>query len=277
MITQDLEHIRNAWNDIAAGYDEFVTSTHLSISEEGLQLAGVRSGMRFLDVAAGSGALSIPAARLGAEVLSVDIAANMLQRLELRARRENLNIQTRVMDGHALELEDNSFDAAGSQFGVMLFPDMPRGIGEMARVTKRGGRVLLIVFGDPRKVEFFNFFLGAIRNAVPDFTGPSMDPPPLPFQLQDPENVRRELIKAGLRDVRVEGTTEKLEFQSGEQFWNWVINSNPIARNILGELKLSNEQTVTIQQTLEQMIRKRAGLGQIAELTSPINIGIGIK
>jgi SAM-dependent methyltransferase len=214
---------------------------------------------------------------LGTEVLSVDIAANMLQRLELRARRENVNIQTRVMDGHALELEDNSFDVAGSQFGVMLFPDMPRGIGEMARVTKRGGRVLMIVFGDPRKVEFFNFFLGAIRSAVPDFTGPSMDPPPLPFQLQDPENKRRELIKAGLRDVRVEGTTEKLEFQSGEQFWNWVINSNPIARNILGELKLSNEQTVTIQQTLEQMMRKRAGLGQIAELTTPINIGIGIK
>ena len=277
MITQELEQTRNAWNNIAAGYDQFVTSTHLSISEEALQLAGVRAGARFLDVASGSGALSIPAARLGAEVLSVDISSTMLQHLQLRAKKENLKIQTRVMDGHALELEDNTFDVAGSQFGVMLFPDMPRGVNEMVRVTKRGGRVILIVFGNPQKVEFFHFFISSIRSVVPDFRGPSMDPPPLPFQLQDPENVRRELIKAGLKDVRVEATKEKLEFESGKHFWNWIINSNPIARSILGELNLSNEQTVIIQQKLEEMIRERAGRGQFAELTSPINIGIGLK
>jgi ubiquinone/menaquinone biosynthesis C-methylase UbiE len=116
MITQDLEQTRNAWNNIATGYDEFVTSTHILLAEEGLQLAGLRAGMRFLDVAAGCGALSIPAARLGAEVLSVDISSTMLQQLDLRAQRENLNIQTRIMDGHALYLEDNIFDIAGSQF-----------------------------------------------------------------------------------------------------------------------------------------------------------------
>ena len=44
------------------------------------------------------------------------------------------------MDGQALELEDTTFDISGSQFGVMLFPDMPRGIRELARVTKLGGR-----------------------------------------------------------------------------------------------------------------------------------------
>ena len=47
--------------------------------------------------------------------------------LGARARKEGLDIETRVMDGHALELDDNSFDMAGSQFGVMLFPDMPQG------------------------------------------------------------------------------------------------------------------------------------------------------
>ena len=277
MITTDLEQIRNAWNDIAAGYDEFVTSTHLSISEEALHLAGLRAGMRFLDVAAGSGALSVPAARLGAEVLSVDLSPNMLQRLERRARKENLHVQTRVMDGHALELEDDTFDVVGSQFGVMLFPDMPRGISEMARVTKSGGRVLLIVFGDPGKVEFFQLFVGAIRTVVPDFTGPSMDPPPLPFQLQNPERVRQEFIKAGLKEVRVEAGTEKLEFQSGRELWNWLINSNPIVHNILGGLNLSEEQIVTIQESLQQMVQERAGKNEIAVLTSPINIGIGIK
>src|SRR5919205_2914761 len=130
--TDTLEEIRGAWDTIAAGYDEFVTPTHMWLANEGLRRAGLRSGMGFLDVAAGSGALSIPAARLGAQVLSTDTSPIMLERLEARARKEGLsNLETRVMDGHALELEDNTFDLSGAQFGVMLFPDMLRGISEM--------------------------------------------------------------------------------------------------------------------------------------------------
>ena len=168
--------------------------------------------MRFLDVAAGSGALSIPAARIGAQVLSTDQSPIMLGLLEERARKEGLAIETRVMDGHALDLDDDSFDVAGSQFGVMLFPDMPKGIREMVRVVKPGGRVLMTVYGDPRRIEFFGFFVTAIRSVRSDFTGPPMDPPPLPFQLQDPQRLRKEMAAAGLKEVEVETITETLEF-----------------------------------------------------------------
>ena len=118
-----------------------------------------------------------------------------------RARKEGLDIETRVMDGHALTLDDASFDMAGSQFGVMLFPDMPQGIREMARVVKSGGRVLMTVYGDPHEIEFFGFFVTAIQSVRPDFTGPPMDPPPLPFQLQSPERLREEMASAGLREI----------------------------------------------------------------------------
>jgi ubiquinone/menaquinone biosynthesis C-methylase UbiE len=277
MTTQEQVQTRAAWDNIAAGYDEFVTPTHMWLAKEGLRRADLRSGMRFLDVAAGSGALSIPAARLGAQVLATDMSPVMLEHLDARARKEGLSVETRIMDGHALELEDNTFDVAGSQFGVMLFPDMPRGISEMARVTKPGGRVLMNVYGDPHKIEFFRFFVDAIQAAVPGFTGPSMDPPPLPFQLQDPERLRQELAKAGLKDIRVETITEKLEFQSGKQLWDWLVNSNPIAGMILAELNLTKEQTAVVQQALEGMIRERSGGSGPAILTNPINIGIGTK
>jgi ubiquinone/menaquinone biosynthesis C-methylase UbiE len=163
--------------------------------------------MRFLDVAAGCGALSIPAARLGAQVLATDQSAAMLERLAERARGRGLKLETRVMDGHTLKLDDNSFDVAGPQFGVMLFPDMPKGISEMTRVVRPGGRVLVIAFGDPRKIEFFRFLIGAIQSVRPDFNGPPMDPPPLPFQLQDLERLRRELATAGLKDIELVTTT----------------------------------------------------------------------
>ncbi len=271
------DEIRDSWDQIAAGYDEFVTPTHMWLAMEGLRRAGLRPGARFLDVAAGSGALSIPAARLGAEVLSTDMSPVMLERLAARARKEGLDLETRVMDGHALELEDGTFDMSGSQFGVMLFPDMPRGISELARVTKPGGHVLMNVYGAPQKIEFFGFFVHAIQAVVPSFTGPPMDPLPLPFQLQDPEKLRQELGNAGLKEVRVETITEKLEFQSGQQLWNWLTNSNPIVGMVLADLSLTNEQKATVQQALDDMVRKRAGRSGPAVLTNPINIGIGTK
>jgi SAM-dependent methyltransferase len=131
----DSEESRRAWDRIAPGYDRTNTPTQMWLGNEGLRRAGLRTGIRFLDVAAGSGALSIPAARLGAEVLAVDQSPRMLELLDHRARSEGLVIETRVMDGHALTLADGSFDMAGSQFGVMLFPDMPKGIREMVQPT----------------------------------------------------------------------------------------------------------------------------------------------
>lgn len=277
MSTHLHEQTQAAWDQIAAGYDQFVTPTHLWIAQEGLRAAGLRSGLRFLDVAAGSGALSIPAARQGAHVTAVDHSTEMLEQLKKRTRAERLSVETRVMDGHALAFEDNSFDIAGSQFGVMLFPDMPRGISELARVTKLGGRVLMTVYGDPHDVEFFHFFVSAIQTVVPEFTGPPMDPPPLPFQLQDPVKLRRELTNAGLKDVRVETTTEKLEFVAGDQLWDWLVNSNPIVGVVLSHLQLTSEQSDRVRQALGRMIRERAGTTGRAVLTNPVNIGVGTK
>ena len=271
------ENTRAAWDTIAPGYDRTNTSTQMWLGNEGLRRAGLCSGMRFLDVAAGSGALGIPAARLGAQVIAADQSPVMLELLDKRASKEGLNIETRVMDGHALEFEDNSFDIAGSQFGVMLFPDMPKGISEMARVVKPGGRVLMNVYGDPHRIEFFGFFVDAIQSVRPEFNGPPMDPLPLPFQLQDPERLRRELATVGLTDINVETITESTEFQTGKELWDWLIGSNPIVEMVLGELSLSSEEREVIQQALERRVRERAGGSGPAKLTNPINIGVGTK
>jgi SAM-dependent methyltransferase len=277
MTTQETHDTRRAWDHIAPGYDKTNTPTQMWLGNESLRRAGLRASMRFLDVAAGSGALSIPAARLGAHVLATDQSLVMLDLLTARARREGLNIETRMMDGHALDLDDNRFDMAGSQFGVMLFPDMPKGISEMVRVVKPGGRVLMTVYGDPHKIEFFGFFVGAIQTVRPDFNGPPMDPPPLPFQLQDPERLRMALATAGLKDITIETITETTEFRTGKELWDWLVWSNPIVETVLGSLNLTNDDRDVIQQALEKMVRKRAGTRGTAKLTNPIHIGVGTK
>lgn len=277
MMNREGEDTRAAWDKIARGYDRTNTPTQMWLGNEGLRRAGLRAGMRFLDVAAGSGSLSIPAARVVTQVLATDQSPVMLELLQARAREEGLNIETRVMDGHALELDDNSFDMAGSQFGVMLFPDMPKGISEMVRVVKPGGRVLMTVYGDPHKIEFLGFLVGAVQSVRPDFNGPPMDPPPLPFQLRDPERLRKELATAGLKDVKVTSVTETTRFHTGKELWDWIVYSNPIVEMALSGLNLTNEERGVIQQTLEKMVRERADGSGAADLTNLINIGVGTK
>src|SRR5687768_6690338 len=271
----DQKEMDAAWDRIAPGYDEFVTPSHLALGNQGASRAGVGKGTRFLDVACGSGALSIPAARLGAKVTAVDISPTMVERLKVRAREEHLEIEARTMDGHNLEFADNTFDFAGSQFGVMLFPDLPRGLKEMVRVTKPGGKVLMNVFGSPMQVEFFGFFLGAMKSVVPDFEGPPMDPPPLPFQVADPAVFRTRLEEAGLKNVQIDTITEKLEFKSGKHLWDWLMGSNPIPNMITAGL--DKDQAAAVQKALDKMIRERAGSNPVAVLTNPIQIGIGTK
>ena len=275
MDTLELTTTRDAWNDISPGYDEFVTPTHMWLANQGLERAGLTAGMRFLDVAAGSGALSIPAARLGARVTSVDLSAVMIEQLQARAGKEGLDLEGRVMDGHALDLEDDIFDIAGSQFGVMLFPDLPQGVREMARVTRPGGRVLLHAYGPPQQIEFLGFFMGAMHAAIPDFEGIPTDPVPLPFQVADPEKLRQEFLNAGLKDVSVETVTEKLEFGTAREMWDWVVNSNPIAGMLVTDLTPDQEEAV--REALGALLRERSGGTGPAVLTNPVHIAIGTK
>ncbi|HEX6873645.1 MAG TPA: methyltransferase domain-containing protein [Micromonosporaceae bacterium] len=266
----------SAWDALAAGYDEFVTGSHMDLAEEALERAGVRPGMHLLDVACGSGALSIPAARLGVQVTAVDISAAMMNRLTARAALEGLpNLHGRVMDGHALDFADGTFDICGSQFGVVLFPDLARGLSEMARVTRPGGRVVVVAFGPPHTVEFFGYFLGALRAVVPGFTDPPMDPPPLPFQLADPATFRSALTTAGLTDIRIEAVTGQVEYDSGQHMWDWVTNSNPIGAALVADL--ATEQRASVREMLDGLLRQRSGAVHGAVLRHAVYVGLATR
>src|SRR5215207_974172 len=173
--THEAEHTApvEAWNAIAALYDEHVAPGESDLAIAGLRLAGLQAGDTFLDVAAGTGGLSLPPARCGATVLATDWAPKMIEHFNARAGAEGLDAVGRVMDCHALDIADNTYDLTGSQFGVMLVPDQAQALREMVRVTKPGGRVLLIAYGNPDEVEALHFFVGAVQAVVPEFEGPA--------------------------------------------------------------------------------------------------------
>ncbi|HEX6148310.1 class I SAM-dependent methyltransferase [Nocardioides sp.] len=267
-----------AWDAIATGYAEHVAPGEQPVSAAALDLVGLRAGDTFLDVAGGPGGLGLAAARLGATVLSTDWAPAMVARFEERVRAENLaNASARVMDAHDLDLEDDRFDVTGSQFGVMLVPDQASALHEMVRVTKPGGRVLIVAYGSPAQFEALQFFIAALQRVAPDFEG-LPDPPPLEFQVSDPAVLRERLADAGLQDVHVDTThQERLELPNGRDLWNWMLYSNPITGMILDEVGAGEADRTTIRSALEEMIRERAGADEAAIVTAPLNVGWGVK
>jgi ubiquinone/menaquinone biosynthesis C-methylase UbiE len=117
---------------------------------------GVKPGLRVLDVGCGDGTTALPAAELGAEVLGVDIASNLVAAGNARARELGLaNISFREGDASDLnDMDDESFDLAISVFGAMFAPRPSDVAKELVRVTRPGGRIVMgnWIPGDPTLV-----------------------------------------------------------------------------------------------------------------------------
>lgn len=112
-------------------------------AEEFVARLRVTTGLRVLDVACGTGNVSVPAARAGAEVTGVDIAANLLEQARARAAAEGLKIQFDEGDAEQLPYVDASFDLVTSMFGAMFAPRPERVAVELVRVCRPGGRVAM--------------------------------------------------------------------------------------------------------------------------------------
>lgn len=127
-----------------------------TMRESGMKLAesiGVSKGTKVLDLGCGDGTTAIPFAKLGADVLGVDISSNLVKAGNERARKEGLsNIKFQEGDATNLsDLKDETFDLAVSIFGAMFAPKPFDVAKELVRVTKPGGRIVMgnWIPGDP--------------------------------------------------------------------------------------------------------------------------------
>jgi SAM-dependent methyltransferase len=105
--------------------------------------ADLVAGTRVLDVATGSGNAAIAAARCECDVVGIDYVASLLERADVRARAEGLEIDLIEADAEALPFADASFDAVLSVVGVMFAPDQEQAAAELVRACRPGGTIAL--------------------------------------------------------------------------------------------------------------------------------------
>jgi demethylmenaquinone methyltransferase / 2-methoxy-6-polyprenyl-1,4-benzoquinol methylase len=168
-----------------------------------VDLARVGPGSRALDVATGTGDLAIELSRRGASVTGLDFAPAMLE----VARGKAPDIAFKRGDALALPHRDGEFDAVTVGFGARNFSDLDRGLREMARVTKPGGRVVVLEITTPQRPPLSWFFRLWFDRAVPAL-GRLADRDAYTYlpssvrRFPGPEELAGRMRAAGLDDVR---------------------------------------------------------------------------
>lgn len=111
---------------------------------EFLTRLAVAPGTRMLDVACGAGQIAIPAARAGVRVTGVDIASNLIEQAQARAKAEGVEAQFDEGDAEMLPYQDAAFDLVVSLIGAMFAPRPERVAAELLRVCRPGGRIVMV-------------------------------------------------------------------------------------------------------------------------------------
>ena len=193
---------------IARVYDRMnsvmTAGMHHRWRERAADPAGVGPGSTALDVATGTGDLAVELARRGAEVTGMDFAPAMLALA--RKKAPGLTFE----EGDALELRynDASFDAVTVGFGARNFSDLDHGLAEMARVTKPGGRVVVLEITTPQKPPLSWFFRAWFDTVVPALGRLAGDPDAYTYlpssvrRFPGPEELAARMAAAGLGEVR---------------------------------------------------------------------------
>ena len=210
------EQVRAMFDRIAGVYDLLNTAMTVGLHhrwrERATDLAAVGRGDGALDVCCGTGDLALAlAARVGPEgrVVGCDFSERMLELARTKAAQRGVAaVEFEWADALALPYEDGSFEAVTVGFGARNLADLPRGIGEMARVLKPGGRLVILEITQPRRPPLSTFYSLWFDRLVPLLGSLAGDRDAYSYLPQSvkgfpsPEGLAALLAEAGLERIR---------------------------------------------------------------------------
>jgi len=194
--------LKATWMD--GDYDAFSRLMESS-AVEFLDRLQIKPGSAVLDVACGSGQLALIAARRGARVAGVDIAANSIRVARSRAAAEGLNATFEEGDAEALPYPDASFDVVATIFGAMFAPRPEWVARELTRVCRTGGTIAMANWTKEG-------FIGQMFKTIARFIAPPGMPSPV---LWGDEEVVRERFGATLSELRLTRVIYQFDYPFG--------------------------------------------------------------
>ena len=164
---------RKMW--ASGDYPGMVETFLLPLGPRLVDACGIESGMRVLDVAAGTGNASLPAAERGASVTASDLTPELLEAGRARADAAGLELEWVEADAENLPFDDESFDVVMSSIGAMFAPQHQKVADEMARVCRPGGTIGMLNWTPEGMIGALFKTMGPYAPPPP----PGAQPPPL--------------------------------------------------------------------------------------------------
>jgi len=232
------------WNWVADGYLETAMPLLGLFAEVAIERASIGPTTRVVDVAAGPGTLVCRVAARVASVEAIDFSSEMVAHCRARAEALGLRNVTVIQgDGQELPYADASFDLGFSMFGLMFFPDRPRGFRELCRVLRPGGRAFVTSWAPVEKSPLMLARIAAFKAADPIAPSPQKNV----MTLEDPALFVREMQSAGFADVVIESVYRDREFRDLDELCLGLTRGNApfeIVRREIGEQEWSRRMGV---------------------------------
>src|SRR5262245_27722191 len=199
MIDPDLfrqfEH--SGWQNIPQQYHQAFGELTAQSTAPLLDAAAVKKRTKVLDIATGPGYVAAAAAKRGATVIGVDFSAAMVA----EAQRRNPDIECREGDAEQLPFDNDLFDAAVVNFGILHLARPDQALAEACRVLRPGGRFGFTVWAKPEEAMGFGIVLGAIAK-YGNLNVPLPEGPPF-FRFSERDECSRSLLAAGFQSPEV--------------------------------------------------------------------------
>jgi ubiquinone/menaquinone biosynthesis C-methylase UbiE len=214
------------WDKIAEKFDLWLP--HISpVGEALLSTLQAQSGDQILDLASGTGEPALSLARRfsgDVTITGIDSEEGMVKVAQAKVARERIaNIVFHCMPAKQLTFADNSFDRALCRFGVMLFADPLRGLREMYRTLKPGGRFAMTVWGGPETMTTLCWAYEAFKNRLHEDQRPPLIKA---TSLGKPGALETLLQQAGFSEYAIDTHTFYYDFPSFEAYWSLVESSD---------------------------------------------------
>jgi SAM-dependent methyltransferase len=217
---------RYGWDRAAGDYESGWQQPLEPAQDELLERAALHPGQRVLDVACGTGLVTLPVADAvapGGEVVATDLSAGMIERARAIAEERGIrNVTFERMDAEALDLPDGTFDVALCSLGLMYVPDPERALREMHRVLAPGGRAVASVWGARRKCGWAEVFPIVDRRVQSDVC-------PLFFRLGTGRALDAAFRAAGFTSTTSDRFRVVLPFDSEAAACEAVFEGGPVA------------------------------------------------
>jgi len=216
------------WGARAHSYRRLIGPLTAGVIPALLDAAGVGPGVRVLDVGTGTGAVAAAALERGAVPVGLDLAEEMVA----AARERHPEIEFRQGDAEEMPFGDGMFDAVLAAFVLNHLPDPAAAAAQWSRVLRRGGRLALSIWEEPRRSPFFGVLIEAMRAAGIDGRGQAPSGPD-PYRFADEGEMRSLLEAAGFEQVTVGSLEPRVRVADARELVGAVLDGTVRAASAL--------------------------------------------